>query len=257
MNRKIVGLCGLPGSGKSFLCESLGCEETYTEVCNSAVMKFSDVIDYILHCVGYLASREEVKNVFDSVFGVSITDMIGMKFNIVENSRCGDEFSELTFADPVKKIVCAVFDFPYSLVRTNSPDRETTKTTREFSGMTCREAMQFIGTEVFRNRINRNIWVDVMRNRINAEPEKNVIISDVRFENEAKLVIEDLKGELLKIRNTEKPTEITNELKLRHVSMWGFLMFPDEWFQGEIFNDVENGDVVKKFYFIIFQKNII
>jgi len=58
--------------------------------------------------------------------------------------------------------------------------------------------LQKIGTDIIRNQINPNFWVDKMTDKIINCKEKIIIIDDIRFLNERKFVL-DFNGVLIKI----------------------------------------------------------
>lgn len=56
---------------------------------------------------------------------------------------------------------------------------------------TIRELLQFIGTDIGRELINQNIWINAAKeNLVNLSKSGNVVITDVRFENEQALINE-------------------------------------------------------------------
>lgn len=58
--------------------------------------------------------------------------------------------------------------------------------------MTGREIMQVIGTDIFRDRFNKDIWVDATINKIKSDGCTVAIINDTRFKSEVdKLAKED------------------------------------------------------------------
>lgn len=122
-------------------------------------------------------------------------------------------FVNESFAGPLKDAVSEVFGWPRDLLEGD------TKESREFREQLCefwskelkrdftpREALQRIGTEVFRDAFYQDIWVASMRKRLREHKEKNrnVIISDVRFKNEVKMLREE-DAALCWVRRGENP----------------------------------------------------
>ena len=98
-------------------------------------------------------------------------------------------YEEVSFADPVKKITEIIYNFPYNQLLGDTPEkrqwRETVKD--DIWNKTPREAMQLIGTDVFRKGLDENVWIkiawrDKIKNMI--DNGVNVVISDCRFPNE-------------------------------------------------------------------------
>lgn len=57
-----------------------------------------------------------------------------------------------------------------------------------FWGLTPRAILQRVGTELFRERFDSDIWASVVERRLLADPETDVVITDLRFPNEADMV---------------------------------------------------------------------
>lgn len=67
-----------------------------------------------------------------------------------------------------------------------------------------RYALQHIGTDLFRNHFNSEIWHTSMENRICKNPEQNYVISDIRFSNEVNFV-RNHGGILIRVYRGESP----------------------------------------------------
>lgn len=68
-----------------------------------------------------------------------------------------------------------------------------------------RIALQYLGTDLFRNNLNESVWVYAAERRIlNLGPSANVVISDVRFPNEIKM-IRNMGGQIWWVRRGELP----------------------------------------------------
>lgn len=76
-----------------------------------------------------------------------------------------------------------------------------------------RELLQFIGTDVGRNLINQNIWINSAKKSLeNLSKSVNVVLTDVRFENERD-AISELGGFTIRInRNSESIGDHASEL---------------------------------------------
>ena len=72
-----------------------------------------------------------------------------------------------------------------------------------FWGYSPREIMQIIGTDLIRNRFDKDFFVKSLKKKIMEDNCEKVVISDIRFLNEVKLV-EELGGTILRVnRETE------------------------------------------------------
>lgn len=64
-----------------------------------------------------------------------------------------------------------------------------------------RALLQIYGTEIFRERVNNNHWVDLVIDAINESDEKYFVLTDARFENEIYRVFDKCKNaEIITLR---------------------------------------------------------
>lgn len=101
-------------------------------------------------------------------------------------------FQEFSFADPVKKIVEIVYGFDYETLKGDTPEkREKRVSTRDpVWDKNMIQAMQFIGTELFRDHMDQDVWIKIMKRNIEnlVKNNKRVVISDLRYPNEIEFV---------------------------------------------------------------------
>lgn len=72
-----------------------------------------------------------------------------------------------------------------------------------------RELLQFVGTDVGRNIISSNIWLNIAEGEINNLSKKfNVVLTDVRFENERDL-IKKLNGIVIEVQRNTSLSDVT------------------------------------------------
>jgi len=131
--------------------------------------------------------------------------------NIIHS--CGVPFNKIHivhFADALKEACSAIFGIPLSDMETELGKQRKTDVYWPYRAalqwhpgagcptkfMTVREILQFVGTELFRNQMDPDIWVRSIFRR-NYQDGDIVIIADCRFPNEAKLSKQH--GLLLKI----------------------------------------------------------
>jgi len=101
-------------------------------------------------------------------------------------------FEEVVFADPLKHVVEIIFGFDYDMLLGDTPEKRHLRNTLRdpIWNMSPVQAMQHIGTEVFRENFDKDIWVKIAGRKIDEfrRQGKNVVVSDVRFENEMEFI---------------------------------------------------------------------
>jgi hypothetical protein len=107
------------------------------------------------------------------------------------------QFINHAFADPLKE-ACQVL---FMLNESQLNDNRLKERTDPRWDKTPRQMMQLVGTDLFRNHVDKDFWIKHMEFWIEMHPEESIIISDVRFQNEADL-IKERGGYLWKIDRT-------------------------------------------------------
>lgn len=110
---------------------------------------------------------------------------------------------QLSFADSLKDVISAVFGWPRDLMEGVTKESRTWReqvdpwwsNRLEMPGFTPRKAMQLIGTNVFKDHFNHEIWVASLERKLH---DGNYVISDVRFGNEM-LLIQRMQGEVWEV----------------------------------------------------------
>ncbi len=113
------------------------------------------------------------------------------------------KYTKYSFADPLKKGLMEIFGFEYDQVYTTKGK----ETLDKYWNITPRDTMQYFGTTIFRNNINKlipemneNFWVNRFKKNYKGE---YLVIDDVRFINEIN-IIKELGGIIIRInRNNE------------------------------------------------------
>jgi hypothetical protein len=100
-------------------------------------------------------------------------------------------FKKLSFAGALKDVVSVIFGWSREkLEGLTKEDREWREQidvwwskTLDIPQLSPRYALQYFGTELFRNHWHPDIWVKVVENKLTnmAKEEENVIITDCRF----------------------------------------------------------------------------
>jgi len=94
------------------------------------------------------------------------------------------DFHEISWAYPLKEIIGRqLFGLDDDVLYGDSPKREEIITQW---GMSGRQILQKVGTDLFRQHFDENFWIKVGVKRIIVELAKkhNVVVSDCRFPNE-------------------------------------------------------------------------
>jgi hypothetical protein len=118
----------------------------------------------------------------------------------------------LAFADPIRSIALAVFGSEYKTQESKALVDAFWQERLGDEWSTGRAILQRLGTDVFRNGINKNIWLWAMERRLMAlmarvhanHPLPLVTVDDVRFANEAEM-IRNLGGRIIRMVNTNLP----------------------------------------------------
>lgn len=104
---------------------------------------------------------------------------------------CGDylcknhKFQKTAFAKKVKDVASVVFGWDRTMMEGVTPaSREWREKIDPYWGISPRQAMQKIGTDMFRAHIDEAVWVKAVINEINANPAADYVVTDCRFENE-------------------------------------------------------------------------
>lgn len=119
-----------------------------------------------------------------------LSDILNEKIIVDENNK---DYTLLSFADPIKQALSIIHVIPKNYF--DDPELKE-KPLPQWNGMTPRSLAQWLGTDIYRDMFDTDIWLQNMRLRIGLL--KNVIVTDVRFDNEAKL-IKNMGGVILKV----------------------------------------------------------
>ena len=133
------------------------------------------------------------------------------------------DFTEYAFAQPLKRVCQAIFQFTDPQVFGDQSSKETVDPRWGVSPRVC---MQRIGTELFRKHFHElfpeiecqdTLWIELFRRQY--DPQKHTVVSDVRFDDEAN-AIRSLGGVLVRIQRRPSLTETAEDT---HISEHGLL----------------------------------
>jgi len=159
-------------------------------------------------------------------------------------------FNVFSFATALKQIVSIIFDWPYDTLLANTPQKRLEREalpTRTLGDETWnyREALQIIGTDLFRNKLSPTIWTDIIALKIEPllQEGENVAITDARFLSEVDMVKAKGGTSILLWRKEGDLRPLPNE----HVSENEFLIRKDEMIivrntsdsKNDLFNEID------------------
>ena len=119
-------------------------------------------------------------------------------------------WKKLSFAGHLKDVTALLFGFDRKMLAGETPeDREVREQPDQYwsekmgKDFTPRFALQFLGTNLLRNQLHQNIWVDCLEKQI-TQASENIIITDVRFPNEIDM-IKSIGGEIWRVERGVLP----------------------------------------------------
>lgn len=166
-------------------------------------------------------------------------------------------FKKLSFAGSLKDVVSVIFGWSREkLEGLTKEDREWREQidvwwskTLDMPQLSPRYALQYFGTELFRNHWHPDIWVKVVENKLTnmVKENENVVITDCRFENEINL-IRVYGGTIINVyRNM--PQWFTEYKNGKHVEEVQLLHRSEtEWIRCQSDTIVENNGTIEELY---------
>jgi hypothetical protein len=121
-------------------------------------------------------------------------------------------FVKLSFGSILKDVVSCIYNWDRNMLEgVTEESRIWRETIDSFWNITPRQALISIGTDLFRNHYDENIWIKSLENKI-SKLDKNIIINDCRFINEVKF-IKQRGGIIIKI-NRDGYNKVEAEINL-------------------------------------------
>ncbi len=166
---------------------------------------------------------------------VALSGLIGSGKDTVANYLVQNYgFLKLSFGSTVKDTVSSLFKWPRNLLEGDTEEsrlfREEVDSfwTKKFNSIvTPRWAMQYVGTDLVRNQLHQNMWVDCIEREITLNKVRDIVISDCRFPNEIDM-LSSVGAKLAVVLGKNEPawiTEVVNTGKTNkaHESEWAWL----------------------------------
>lgn len=110
-------------------------------------------------------------------------DFVSSKFMDALVDR-GYKVAKLAFAEPLKRYLSILLDVPVSELEQLKVEENPFTA----NGLTVRQLMQRLGTEVFRNQVDYDFWVKQTAKSIASTNYDYYLISDCRFPNELNVI---------------------------------------------------------------------
>lgn len=122
----------------------------------------------------------------------------------------GEKWVKLSFATHLKDVVSLLFNMDRQMLEGVTPeDREKREQPDPFwsekmgKPFTPRYALQYVGTNLLRNQLHKDIWVNCLEKKIE-QTDANILITDVRFKNEIQM-LRNKKAMFVRMEFEKKP----------------------------------------------------
>lgn len=161
---------------------------------------------------------------------------------IAENYR---KIYREAFADPLKACCAAAFGIPEDDF--NDPDMK--EEPNDVWGISPRKIAQFVGTEMFRDNIDRllpetesDFWIRCLTNKLNSayEAGETVIIPDVRFLNEAQWIKSNGGHVIHLLRSSNTSVGIPNHSSEDTIPFEADWIINNDFSRGALYDQVKN-----------------
>ena len=164
---------------------------------------------------------------------IGLYGFIGSGKDTVANYLCDKYgFKKVAFADALKDVVASIYAWDRTLLNGDTKEsREWREQIDPTRGLSPRQALQLIGTDLFRSKFDTNIWIKAMAYRLESltTNDENIVITDCRFQNEVDLV-KELGGLLVQVvRHTPEWVKDVQENNVKVEDLKG--VHPSEYSQ--------------------------
>jgi len=263
---KVLGICGREGAGKTTVANVLtgGSANRFTRGLVNDPIKYIVHIIFGFSLDGKLSDPNEK----DPIWGLSYQEATGTIINLLHahvdtqwcvkfppqdrhepekytayfsNRQSGGsgsangKWAEFSFADALKQIAAVIFNLDFDMLLAQTPEdreRRERETTQEFNrcgAITGRYALEYLGTDVFRNHFDNDVWIKIANREAKSWMNQGgkVVIPDVRFPNELTFIdnVVDGGGTLLVLYRDAQDLLLTAEDRASHPAKWKFLDF--------------------------------
>ena len=162
---------------------------------------------------------------------------------------------ELSFAEPLKRVVHIVFGVPMEWMQDGDKTEPTCVRWEDlpdfyrfyYPGKTgclnVRELLQIVGTDLFRERFYRHVWIDVAQREFRESKQDVVIITDCRFEDEAAFICAE-RGEVWAVHGKEyekQDLHISEKSVAKCIALADYSVDNTQWDEQSLRFDVLHG----------------
>lgn len=127
---------------------------------------------------------------------------------VINNSK--EKWIKLSFASHLKDVAALLFGFDRAMLEGDTVEHRTLReqpdefwSEKMGKDFTPRQALQILGTDLLRNQLHKNIWVDCLEKKL-ANIDCNVLITDCRFKNEINM-LKNLNATFVRMEFKDKP----------------------------------------------------
>lgn len=128
---------------------------------------------------------------------IGLSGLIGSgKNTVAEMLSEYHNFKPVAFADALKDVCSAIFQWPREMLEGNSQDSRYWRDQVDtwwaqklgIPHFTPRYALQNVGTNLFREHFHTDIWVLTVERIIESQEHSNIVVTDCRFFNELDII---------------------------------------------------------------------
>lgn len=143
---------------------------------------------------------------------IGLCGLIGSgKDTIAEHLVAKYDYHRLSMAESLKDCVSAAFGYDRNMLEGDTKESRLARETIDvfwaerlnIPTWSPRFALQYVGTELFRNNLHRNMWVIATERKL--YKYNKVVISDIRFPNELDMLRRN-NGKIVWVQRGELPT---------------------------------------------------
>lgn len=107
-------------------------------------------------------------------------------------------FKKLAYADSLKDAICCIFGWDREMMEGSTTESRLWREEIDpYWGVSPRQMMQKIGTDLFRKHFSDDVWIKSLKLKLQ-KIKTNVVITDCRFDNEINL-IKELGGKVIMV----------------------------------------------------------
>lgn len=173
---------------------------------------------------------------------------------VIKNSK--EKWVKLSFASHLKDVVALLFGFDRAMLEGDTVEHRVLRETPDKfwsekmgKDFTPRQALQIVGTDLLRNQLHQNIWVDCLEQKMQ-NMDCNILITDCRFKNEIEM-LKKMDATFVRMEFEEKPNYWQPALFYNYA--YGTPLVLNDWITLQPFAE----ELEKKFEYGSIDKNVL